>query len=288
MWGIQSKFAENKIISPDGTPISFFSSGQGPGLLIVHGALGTSRHYLRLAMALSDTFTVHVMDRRGRGKSGPQGEAYDMDKECEDAAAILQATGTSFLFGHSYGGLVVLETALVYPVRKIALYEPGLSVHQSIPHGWLKEFRQALDRRDYPEALLLFIHGLRLLSPFDKIPKPLLRLFLRWAMTGGERNETVQLLHSLESEIREVARLDSMEDKYRGVSARTLVMIGSDSPAYMMYAASSAAKSVPNATLTELTGLDHMAPVAKDVRELSRHLKNFYIDEDSVKSCDNK
>jgi pimeloyl-ACP methyl ester carboxylesterase len=275
--GIQSHFVENKIVSRDGTPISFFSTGTGPGLLIVHGALGTCKQYFRLALALSETFTVHVMDRRGRGNSGPQGEEYSIAKECEDAVAILESTGSFFLFGHSYGGLVGLETALAYPLHKLAVYEPGLSVHQSIPHGWIKEFRGALDRRDYPEALVLFIHGVRLLAPFDKIPKPVLRLFLRWTMADLDRNETVRLLHTLGPEIEEVARLDSKVDKYRELSASTLVLVGSKSPAHMIYAANSVAETVPNATLMTLSGLNHMAPVMRDIRELNEPVKNFFL-----------
>jgi pimeloyl-ACP methyl ester carboxylesterase len=61
------------VASLDGTPIGFQSRGCGPSLLVVHGALGTSDDLATLAEALSERFSVHAMDRRGRGMSGPQG-----------------------------------------------------------------------------------------------------------------------------------------------------------------------------------------------------------------------
>jgi hypothetical protein len=66
-------------------------------------------HYAKLAAALGDAYTVHAIDRRGRGPSGRQGPDYSIDREVEDAIAVLDATGSAVVFGHSYGGLVALE-----------------------------------------------------------------------------------------------------------------------------------------------------------------------------------
>ncbi|WP_422614971.1 alpha/beta fold hydrolase [Cohnella caldifontis] len=63
----------------------------------------------------------------------------------EDLTAVQEATGAAYLFGHSYGGLVALETARTNGrFTKLALYEPGVSVNQSIPI-----WRAAKARRPY-------------------------------------------------------------------------------------------------------------------------------------------
>src|ERR1044071_8055148 len=60
--------------SADGTPISYRTTGTGPGLIIVPGALALATDFDRLAAALAARFTVHTIERRGRGASGPQGD----------------------------------------------------------------------------------------------------------------------------------------------------------------------------------------------------------------------
>ena len=59
------------VISADGTLIGYRQLGQGPGLVLVHGAMESAQSHMQLAEALADTFTVYLPDRRGRGMSGP-------------------------------------------------------------------------------------------------------------------------------------------------------------------------------------------------------------------------
>ena len=77
--------------------------GCGPGLVILHGGMRASQHYLRLAEALAQAFSVYIPDRRGRGLSGPPGEDYSIQKELEDLQALLHKTNAQMLFGHSAG-----------------------------------------------------------------------------------------------------------------------------------------------------------------------------------------
>ncbi len=59
--------------------------------------------YLPFARALTSSFTVHLVDRRGRDGSGPQGENYSIERELEDLSAVQAQTDTTIVFGHSYG-----------------------------------------------------------------------------------------------------------------------------------------------------------------------------------------
>src|SRR5215468_4744406 len=94
------------VISADGTTIGYRQYGHGPGLILVHGGMQASQNFTRLAEALADSFTVYVPDRRGRGMSGPHGEHYNLSKEVEDMAAIIEQTDTHNIFGLSSGAIV--------------------------------------------------------------------------------------------------------------------------------------------------------------------------------------
>ncbi len=75
-------------ISQDGTAICYQTLGAGEGLVVLGGAWRSARDYLPFARALTSYFTVHVVDRRGRGGSGPQGENYSIDRELEDLVVV--------------------------------------------------------------------------------------------------------------------------------------------------------------------------------------------------------
>src|SRR6478736_8979926 len=113
--------------SADGTRIAYEVSGTGPALVLVDGALcqrsmGPARP---LAEQLSHSFTVHAYDRRGRGESGPGETAYDVEREVEDLAAVIEAAGGhAHVFAASSGAVLALEAARRgLPIDRLALYE---------------------------------------------------------------------------------------------------------------------------------------------------------------------
>lgn len=144
------------VISPDGTCIGYQSVGAGPPLLLVHGSTRTRARWSSVMPALARRYTVHAMDRRGRGLSIPEVEPYSLSREAEDVAAVAQAVGGNvYVVGHSYGALAVLEAALITPAfRRIVLYEPpipspGLDVGS--PEG-LARITTMTDPRELLEA----------------------------------------------------------------------------------------------------------------------------------------
>jgi pimeloyl-ACP methyl ester carboxylesterase len=119
------------VTSADGTAIAYQEQGRGPALVVVDGALCARGAKEGLAAALEPDFTVFRYDRRGRGDSGDT-QPYAVEREIEDLAAVIGAAGgTAFLYGHSSGCALVLDTVLraraaggpEIAVPKIALYE---------------------------------------------------------------------------------------------------------------------------------------------------------------------
>jgi pimeloyl-ACP methyl ester carboxylesterase len=90
--------------SADGTRIAFRSRGDGEPVLFVHGTGTSGADWAFAGRWLEDRFTVVAMDRRGRGMSG-DAPGYSMEREAEDVLAVLEATGSKLLVGHSYGAL---------------------------------------------------------------------------------------------------------------------------------------------------------------------------------------
>ena len=123
----------DRITSADATTIAFDRWGQGPALILVGGALSDRSAAVGLAGKLAPHFTVIAFDRRGRGDSGDTAP-YAVEREVEDIVALLdEAGGSAFVFGHSSGAVLALETARTFPARvpKLAVYEPPFIVDDS-------------------------------------------------------------------------------------------------------------------------------------------------------------
>ena len=125
---------QRSVTSPDGTPIAVFSSGEGPPLLLVHGATADHTTWRSLGPMLERRFRLLAVDRRGRGASG-DGPEYSIEREYEDVAAVAdeaadEAGAPVDVIGHSYGGRCALGAALLTPsIRRLVVYEGAPSPH---------------------------------------------------------------------------------------------------------------------------------------------------------------
>lgn len=234
--------------------------GQGPGLIVLAGALQTAQDYWALGQQLADCYTVYLLDRRGRRGSGPKGAAYCLQTECEDARALLDEAGATYLFGHSYGGLIALQTALQYPVTKLALYEPAVSVNGSIHGDWLPAFEDRLTRGDDLGALVTLIQGLQLGGPLNWLPTPFFKALAHFFVEKDGMVDLHNVLPTVPSEIREVIKFDSQTALYGEITAATLLMAGDKSPAILQPTMTALAAVVPYVQIARFPDLDHGAP----------------------------
>jgi pimeloyl-ACP methyl ester carboxylesterase len=248
--------AAQSVRSSDGTTIAYYTVGSGPAVLVVPGALSTARDYLGLAQNLAEQLTVHTIERRGRGQSGRQGGEYRITRECEDVAAVLARTGATCVVGHSFGGLVALEAARDNPaITRLAVYEPGVSIHGSIDTSWTATYARKLQERKPLEAFIAFIKGTNPQSRYT--PVWLLKLILPRALGRRKMDQTCRLLAANLREHLEVERLDSSYANYAKVAARTLLMFGARSPERITRPYRQLVGVMPAATLREFPGLDH-------------------------------
>jgi pimeloyl-ACP methyl ester carboxylesterase len=93
------------VATPDGVNIACEVSGEGPPLVLVHGAGSARWSFDAVRPHLEARSTVIAIDRRGRGDS-TDGDGYSLEREYEDVAAVVRDAGDrAVLVGHSYGGL---------------------------------------------------------------------------------------------------------------------------------------------------------------------------------------
>jgi pimeloyl-ACP methyl ester carboxylesterase len=260
------------VAAGDGAPIGVLSLGAGPGVVVIPGNNRRAHHYAGLARGLAGAHTVHVVERRGRGVSAPQGPSYDVETEVGDVLAVMEYTGARMVFGHSYGGLVALHVGLRQPLDALVAYEPEVSIDGSFDAGWLPRFTEQLDAGRPTAAMATFLHGVDL-SPFRA--KPLLWATAFLMLRGAGGRETRDMMPTTPAEIAEVARLDSDAGRYAGIAARTLLLGGEKSPAYLTGVLPRLAAIMPRAEYAILPDLDHNAPdenapdvVAQQIRRL--------------------
>ena len=222
--------ATHTLLSKDGTRIGYLSTGSGPSVIVIPGVLSMASDYAAFASYLAEHFTVHTIERRGRGESGPQGDDYSIVKECEDVLSLRAETDASLLVGHSYGGLIALEVARNSTAfNKIAVYEPGVSIDGSMPIDWMPGYEKKLAEKKDVDALVEFT--LADAPPrLSKTPHWLMKLlmfllFIRYP----ESRQMLGLLHANAREWREIARLDSSYENYREIPAGVLLMYGGKS-----------------------------------------------------------
>jgi pimeloyl-ACP methyl ester carboxylesterase len=268
----------NTLFSRDGAKISYLTMGSGPSVVVIPGALSIASGYVAFANALAPHFTVHIIERRGRGLSSAQGDDYSVLKECEDVLALLQKTSSSLLIGHSYGGLVALEVARNNPsLTKVAVYEPGVSIDGSIPMDWMPDYERKLAEKKELDAFIEFI---RSTGPdiTRKVPRWYLKLLLPFILKGSERKLMFSLLHENLREHQEVARLDSSYQNYREISAEVLLMCGGKSnAAWVTKSAERLAAVLPRSETKVLPKLDHFGIDKKAPQEVAMTVSAYFL-----------
>lgn len=252
------------VVSADGTPIAYTSLGVGPGLIIVGGVLSSSANYLPLARILASEFEVHVMNRRGRPGSGPQRAGHSIDDECADLVAVAAATGATAALGHSFGGLVTLETARRWTIfDKLFVYEPGIPLRHQLNLNWLEGYQRLLERGDRRGAFAWMVKNVGFAPwPLAVMPLGYVRGVLRLAIRGQRWASMNPLLEANLVEHRILAALDAPSaQRFATVTAPTVLLGGAKSPDVISRALiNELATVIPNSTVAILPKLGHPAP----------------------------
>jgi pimeloyl-ACP methyl ester carboxylesterase len=239
------------VTSSDGTQIAVWREGSGPPLVAVHGTTADHTRWARVTPRLAAQFTVYLMDRRGRGRSG-DAPAYSLQREAEDIRAVVQHAGERVtLLGHSYGGLCSIEAALDLPkLHRLILYEPPLPVGSGIvPHAIRAELERLVESGDREGALL---HFFRVVVGASEAELGSLQAHPVWPAR-------IAAAHTITREADQEERYNPELSRLRVLTVPTLLLLGSDSPAAFAESAQRLHAAIPNSRLRELAGQRHIA-----------------------------
>jgi pimeloyl-ACP methyl ester carboxylesterase len=276
-----------QVVSADGTRIGYRQLGSGPGLMLVHGGMQSSQNFTRLAAALADTFTLYLPDRRGRGLSGPHGNAYCLARECEDIQALVDQTGADNIFGLSSGAIVVLQSALVRPhsLRKVALYEPPLPVGGFSPISWVPRFDSEIARGELAAAMVTVMKGTGDSSFLTLLPRFVLVPLLKLAVEAdareaqGDNIPIKALIPTMHFDPQLVVEMEGKLETFRALQAEVLLLGGSQSQKYLTAALDALGGVLPHARRVEFSGVGHLAADNSGQPErVAQELRAFFAD----------
>lgn len=99
--------------------LDYGSTLEGPPILLLHGAFGSTRLWDGVAKRLSSCHRVIVPDMRGRGRTALGDKTLSPEQLSRDTFALLDALGVSAVYatGHSAGSIALLQMLQQRPER---------------------------------------------------------------------------------------------------------------------------------------------------------------------------
>ncbi|NNC11974.1 alpha/beta hydrolase [Planctomonas sp. JC2975] len=261
--------------SADGTAIAYEAHGDGPGVILIDGAMcfRDSGPMRPLCTQLNDDFTVLMYDRRGRGESGDTAP-YDVDRELDDLDSLLdvllESTGTACaapaLLGMSSGAALTLRAAarLGDRIRGVVVYEPPF-MPEPLTDGaraYTEALREALAAGDRDRAVTLFL---------ARVGMP------EQAIAGMQQSPAWQGMTGIAQTLAydDAVMGDSRipTDLVADITAPVLALAGGASPDMLLYGARGVADAARNGAFAVLPGQAHdvhAAALAGAIREFLR------------------
>lgn len=256
----------------DGGGLEVVSTGSGPGLVLVMGGGTDAGTYAHVADRMADTCTVHIYNRRGRGRSAARPADYDLSTEVGDLAAVLAQTGARMVLGHSVGGYFALAGARTLPIDRLALFDPAVCVDGLFPVDYLDDFERAVAEGDPLQTMLVVGKGLR--NPGSGLPEVVQRAAVRAILLTPQGKTMARLFPTVPAEARLAAAADGPASDWADVTAETKFFIGGGSPHYYLPSAQRLAEAMPHASVEVIPRLGHDA-VARATKNVVTALTRF-------------
>jgi pimeloyl-ACP methyl ester carboxylesterase len=237
--------------SRNGSSIACHVCGDGPPLVLVHGTSADHIRWMSVIEPLAARFTTYAVDRRGRGASS-DAEPLSVEAEFDDVAAIVETIGGEVdLLGHSYGAVCCLEAALrTSHVRRLVLYEPPLPLGIEIyPPGLIERLEALLAGGDRESVVMTF------LSEVVRMPPAELGAVQRDSSWAGR----VAAAHTIPRELRMADVYKPDFRRFGTLRVPTLLLVGGDSPAFLVAPAARLQREIAASKLTTMAGQQHVA-----------------------------
>lgn len=238
------------LTSKDGTTLGGEKSGQGPPLLLVHGATADRHRWETFTSLLDKRFTIYALDRRGRGESSDAPE-YHLLREAEDVAAAVETIGGPvFVLGHSFGALCCLEAArLTGGFDRLVLYEPPMRDHPPVPEDIPARLQALTDQGKPEQALELFFREVVRMPEKEFVSYRQLPMWKR----------RVAMAHTLARELAAVQAYEFDPQRFAQIQMPVALLLGGDSPQTVQEATHRVSDALPTSRIIILPGQQHVA-----------------------------
>jgi pimeloyl-ACP methyl ester carboxylesterase len=251
-----------RAVSADGTEIAGRVQGQGPPVVLVHGAMGDGDiAWEALLPHLTDRFTCHLPSTRGRGLSG-DGPDHSPPRLEEDITAFVESIGEPVrLLGWSGSGAWVLgATAHSGSVAAVAAYEPGVIAVMreddfARTHATLQQVGAAAADGRLVDAVRAFASWICTDAEIAALEET--DFFARWA------GAVPALLQFFQHDAIYTGPRSTDPELLRQVAAPVLLLQGRETKLRTFFAdaAQHIAQHVPDPHVRELHGVGHFAPL---------------------------
>lgn len=223
------------LCSCEGVSLDLDDIGDGPCVILIHGAWSDRRTWDRVFEPLTRRFRTLRYDRRGYGQSqrpgtSPKGHAHDL-------LALIRTLKLQrpTLIGNSVGGLIATHAALLAPtlVKYVVAHEPPIfRIFELSAQGSpivarakraLYDTLAAARNADYELAAKLYVEGAAAYSgAWTELPEPI-------------QQEFIQNAEPFLADSSELGELDFGPSEFERLQGRITVTRGARTSAYMKH-----------------------------------------------------
>ena len=252
-----------EVVEINGIQQAYTRIGQGTPLVLVHGYPFDHTIWYDLAALLEDKFELILPDLRGFGLSGIAESQYTIADLASDVAGLLDHLGIekAYIAGHSMGGYVSLAFAQKYPQRVLGL---GLVSTQAIADTpERKQGRYAAAEEIMKTGVQTVAEGMSpKLTPDERV-QPFVRSLIAAQRPAG-----------LAGALKAMAERDDSTSILSSFQFPVVLVHGEADELIPIQRAQEINDAIPQATLTELSGVGHM-PMLENPQATAVTLKNL-------------
>lgn len=261
---------ERRYVEVDGLSVHYLVAGEGPPLILLHGAGDNALDWRWALPELARTHRLYAPDLPGSDDSAKPSADYSPTFFERLVAAFADALGLerAAFVGNSLGGLISLRLALSEPARveRLVLVNsaglghainpaftsvnvPGLS-EAALPYWrtWVGAYQRAWAR-----AALLFAHP-------EQVPREWLAEQCRLARSPGYLEAHTSVLRAL---VGPGGQREVLTDRLPLLQSPTLVVWGARDRVFPEYQATEAASRLRKGSLALIPDCGHLPPVER-------------------------